>query len=49
MLARLAETTRIYPVGLSGQPEVDPPAGDTVCGGLRSREVSMPGKQDPKW
>lgn len=32
MLACLAETARIYPAGLSGQPMVVPPAGDMICG-----------------
>lgn len=31
MLACLAETARIHPVGLTGQPMVVPPAGGTVC------------------
>ncbi len=31
MLACLAESARIHPVGLTGQPMVVPPAGDTVC------------------
>ena len=46
MLVRLAETNRIYAVDLSGQPGVDPPAGDTVCG---PGGMSIPGKQDPRW
>lgn len=32
MLACLAETHRIYPAALTGQPMVVPPAGDTICG-----------------
>ena len=32
MLACLAETGRIYPAALTGQPMVAPPAGDHICG-----------------
>lgn len=32
LLACLAETRRIYPTALTGQPMVVPPAGDTICG-----------------
>ena len=42
MLACLAETARIYPVALSGQPMVVPPAGDTVCGHWIPGGVSVP-------
>lgn len=47
LLACLAETGRIHPVGLSGQPMVVPPAGDTICGRWVPVGVSIPAKQLP--
>lgn len=44
MLACLAETARIHPVALTGQPMVVPPAGDTVCGQWIPGGVSIPAK-----
>ena len=49
MLACLAETNRIYPAGLSGQPMVVPPTGDTICGEWVPGGVSIPAKQNPTW
>ena len=42
MLACLAETSRIYPTGLSGQPMVVPDAGDFICGQWVPGGVSPP-------
>lgn len=41
LLACLAETGRIYPVGLSGQPMVVPPAGEWICGKWVPEGVSL--------
>ena len=45
MLACLAETSRIYPTGLSGQPMIVPPAGDIICGQRVPGEVSVLAEQ----
>lgn len=49
MLACLAETHRIYPAAVTGQPMVVPPAGDTICGQWVPGGVSDPVEKPSTW